>query len=104
MSSFQRETPDARKKEELMALMSRHKTQLMRMAYMYLGDLSLAEEAVQDLLPRDGFSASAAHKMKEQDACTMAAETIEAAYRLPKGRERLFLVRASVVNGANNQE
>lgn len=34
--------------QQLMALMQRHKTALMRMAYMYLGDLSLAEEAVQD--------------------------------------------------------
>lgn len=34
--------------QQLLALIHRHKTALMRMAYMYLGDLSLAEEAVQD--------------------------------------------------------
>lgn len=36
------------REQQLMAMMARHKTSLMRMAYMYLGDFSLAEEAVQD--------------------------------------------------------
>ncbi len=48
MSIFHRETPDAQREQELIQLMAQHKTQLMRMAYMYLGDLALAEEAVQD--------------------------------------------------------
>lgn len=48
MSIFRREMPDAQREQELMLLMAQHKTRLMRMAYMYLGDLALAEEAVQD--------------------------------------------------------
>lgn len=48
MSIFYQETSDVLKEQELIQLMAQHKTQLMRMAYMYLDDLSLAEEAVQD--------------------------------------------------------
>jgi len=48
VSIFQRDVSDAQREQELISLMARHKTQLMRMAYLYLGDLSLAEEAVQD--------------------------------------------------------
>ncbi|MBQ8616456.1 MAG: sigma-70 family RNA polymerase sigma factor [Oscillospiraceae bacterium] len=48
MSIFHREISDAQREQELIQLMAQHKTQLMRMAYMYLGDLALAEEAVQD--------------------------------------------------------
>ena len=46
MSIFGRGMPDEQR--ELVRLMAQHKTQLMRMAYMYLGDMGLAEEAVQD--------------------------------------------------------
>lgn len=48
MSAFCREMTDAQREQELIRLMAQHKTQLMRMAYMYLGDMALAEEAVQD--------------------------------------------------------
>lgn len=48
MSIFHREMTDAQREQELIQLMAQYKTQLMRMAYMYLGDLPLAEEAVQD--------------------------------------------------------
>lgn len=48
MSVFRQGMTDAQREQALIQLMSQHKTQLMRMAYMYLGDLSLAEEAVQD--------------------------------------------------------
>lgn len=48
MNIFHREMTDVQREQTLCSLMSQHKTQLMRMAYMYLGDFSLAEEAVQD--------------------------------------------------------
>ncbi len=48
MSIFYPKAPDVQKEQELIRLMAQHKTQLMRMAYMYLQDVSLAEEAVQD--------------------------------------------------------
>lgn len=48
MSIFHREMTDAQREQELTSLMAQYKTRLMRMAYLYLGDLSLAEEAVQD--------------------------------------------------------
>lgn len=48
MNMFHREMTDAQREQELIQLMAEHKTQLMRMAYLYLGDLPLAEEAVQD--------------------------------------------------------
>lgn len=48
VSIFHREISNAQREQELIQLMAQHKTQLMRMAYMYLGDLALAEEAVQD--------------------------------------------------------
>lgn len=48
MSIFRRELTEAQRERELTSLMTQHKTQLMRMAYMYLGDMALAEEAVQD--------------------------------------------------------
>lgn len=39
---------DAQREQELAQLMADYKTQLMRIAYMYLGDEALAEDAVQD--------------------------------------------------------
>ena len=48
MRMFRPEAPDARREQELMLLMEQNKTRLMRMAYMYLGDQAMAEEAVQD--------------------------------------------------------
>ena len=39
---------DAQREQELMKMMTDYKTQLMRIAYMYLGDEALAEDAVQD--------------------------------------------------------
>lgn len=48
MSILHRDMTDTQREQELISLMAQHKTQLMRMAYLYLGDLSLAEEAVQD--------------------------------------------------------
>ena len=39
---------DQDKEHELLQLMAEHKTSLMRIAYMYLGDEALAEDAVQD--------------------------------------------------------
>lgn len=48
MSVFRRDMTDAQREQELTRLMAQHKTQLIRMAYMYLGDMALAEEAVQD--------------------------------------------------------
>lgn len=48
MSVFHPNDPDTQREQRLIALMSRHKTQLMRMAYMYLGDAALAEDAVQE--------------------------------------------------------
>ena len=45
---FRPEAPDAQREQELMLLMEQNKTRLMRMAYMYLGDQAMAEEAVQD--------------------------------------------------------
>ena len=39
---------DQDKEQELLQLMAEHKTSLMRIAYMYLGDEALAEDAVQD--------------------------------------------------------
>ena len=48
MSILHRDMTDAQREQELISLMAQHKTQLMRMAYLYLGDLFLAEEAVQD--------------------------------------------------------
>lgn len=48
VSVFHHGMTDAQREQTLIRLMTKYKTQLMRMAYMYLGDLSLAEEAVQD--------------------------------------------------------
>lgn len=48
MSIFHPNDPDTQREQRLIVLMSRHKTQLMRMAYMYLGDAALAEDAVQE--------------------------------------------------------
>ena len=39
---------DTQREQELAQLMADYKTQLMRIAYMYLGDEALAEDAVQD--------------------------------------------------------
>ena len=39
---------DAQREQELTQMMADYKTQLMRIAYMYLGDEALAEDAVQD--------------------------------------------------------
>lgn len=54
MSISQRERTKAQQtleretERELTALMAQYKTSLMRMAYMYLGDITLAEDAVQE--------------------------------------------------------
>ena len=48
MSIFTVRMTDAQKEKELAQMMAEYKTQLMRVAYMYLGDEALAEEAVQD--------------------------------------------------------
>ena len=39
---------DAEREQELCRLMAQYKTQLMRLCYLYLGDQSLAEDAVQE--------------------------------------------------------
>lgn len=38
----------AEREQQLCRLMAQHKTQLMRLCYLYLGDLALAEDAVQE--------------------------------------------------------
>ena len=39
---------DTQREQELVQLMAIYKTQLMRIAYIYLGDEALAEDAVQE--------------------------------------------------------
>ena len=48
MSTFSLRMTDVQREQELTHMMADYKTQLMRIAYMYLGDESLAEDAVQD--------------------------------------------------------
>ena len=48
VSIFPLHMTDAQREQELTQMMAEYKTQLMRMAYMYLGDEALAEDAVQD--------------------------------------------------------
>ena len=45
---------DQDKEQELLQLMAEHKTSLMRIAYMYLGDEAPAEDAVQDTFMLSG--------------------------------------------------
>ena len=48
VSTFSLRMTDVQREQELTQMMADYKTQLMRIAYMYLGDESLAEDAVQD--------------------------------------------------------
>ena len=48
MSTFSLRMTDVQREQELTQMMADYKTQLMRIAYMYLGDEALAEDAVQD--------------------------------------------------------
>ena len=48
MSILSLRMTDAQREQELTQMMADYKTQLMRIAYMYLGDEALAEDAVQD--------------------------------------------------------
>ena len=67
MSFFHRKMPRDQKERELIRLMAQHKTRLMRMAYMYLGDRGLAEDAVQET-----FLKAYAHMERFRGDCSEA--------------------------------
>lgn len=58
-----------------------------------------AQAGLDHLLLQNDFVSPSTEKVKEQDACALAFDTLTTAYDFPDGWETLFTARASMING-----
>lgn len=62
------------------------------------------DAGLADLLPRSDYTVPLQGDLTEEDACRIAAATLEEAYGLPEGWKALFMNRTSLVRHENRRE
>jgi len=63
--------PDRNHDEVLISLVDRYQSSLLRLCFIYLHDKALAEDAVQETLPKTGISCS-----RTMNGCTITAGSL----------------------------